>query len=128
MELLEQLTGGRAAPVAAGDDSTALSSAPTPPASASQAAEAPGEAFRPSTFSFLRSVASRTEEDERPDRGPATEEGQFPSPAGLCTALLLLTRLRSVQHEQITDPQGVRFIPRLCSRGPCGGRSGTPGV
>lgn len=75
IELLDQLTGGRVVPTAAGEEEAQ--------AQASQAtwADAPGaggggegEVFRPSTFSFLRSVTLRgPEEDER--RGSEGADG-----------------------------------------------------
>ncbi len=67
IELLDQLTGGLVVPTAAGEDGAAGG----PGATASQQAEAvgSGEAFRPSTFSFLRTL--RSEEAE----GRGEEEG-----------------------------------------------------
>lgn len=60
IELLDQLTRGLVVPTAAGEDSAAAGTG----AAASQQAEAvgSGDAFRPSTFSFLRTL--RTEEAE----------------------------------------------------------------
>lgn len=53
-------------PSAGGDEgSPAGIGAESADASGSGAASGGGEAFRPSTFSFLRSVASRSEEEER---------------------------------------------------------------
>jgi hypothetical protein len=67
VELLDQLTGGRVVPTAAGEGGAAADDAPAP------AAAPEAEAFRPSTFSFLRSVTLRSEEDERAEEGEAAE-------------------------------------------------------
>ncbi|EFN51132.1 hypothetical protein CHLNCDRAFT_141330 [Chlorella variabilis] len=64
IELLDQLTGGRVVPTAAGEEGSDAAGA-TAAAPASQASEA--EAYRPSTFSFLRSVTLRSEEEEHRD-------------------------------------------------------------
>lgn len=63
IELLDQLTGGRVVPTATGEDGAPATggAAGAGGAAASQGGE---ESFRPSTFSFLRSVTLRRDEEE----------------------------------------------------------------
>ena len=79
-ELLDQLTGGRVVPTAGGEEGgTASAGAPAGAAAASQGGE---EAFRPSTFSFLRSVTlQREEEEQRASEGAEGAEPMDPAAA-----------------------------------------------
>lgn len=66
-DLLDQLTGGRVVPTAVGEEAGGGSAAPADASSSADTGSS--EAFRPSTFSFLRSVTLQREEKE--ERGPS---------------------------------------------------------
>jgi hypothetical protein len=72
IELLDQLTGGRAVPTTASEAGAGGGAAAAGTSGGSQLAPE-GEAYRPTTFSFLRSVTLRgsQEEEERREDGEA---------------------------------------------------------
>lgn len=71
IELLDQLTGGRVVPTATGDEGAASGAGAGAAGGAQAASQGSEEAFRPSTFSFLRSVTLRRdgEEERRASEG-----------------------------------------------------------
>lgn len=69
IELLDQLTGGLVVPTAAGEDGAAGGLGATASQQAEAAGAASGEAFRPSTFSFLRTLRSEETESRGEEEG-----------------------------------------------------------
>lgn len=64
IELLDQLTGGRVVPTATGEDGAPATGGAAGAGGGAAASQGGEESFRPSTFSFLRSVTLRRDEEE----------------------------------------------------------------
>ncbi|KAL4439824.1 hypothetical protein ABPG75_002825 [Micractinium tetrahymenae] len=69
IELLDQLTGGLVVPTAAGEDGAARGPGPSASQQAEAAGNGSGDAFRPSTFSFLRTLRSEEAEPRNEEEG-----------------------------------------------------------